>query len=205
MLCTPINPMVLLIIIPIFYGYLFGNIAYFQTNPYIEHTSIADWDGLSHFSWWFFLHLCLKMLRNVKTSEKTTRSVRTLGLRTLKIPPWHIFSHNNYQHHFLTRITISLDTLWSPDVAGWNFPPPFSWMSSPFKPPFFGDFTLVNGVNQKKIDPACHGNVNAWLEGFPSKNRTAWISWWISYSSNSFCTIYHYIILKYREDMGRCW
>ena len=29
----PIFPMVLLIIIPIFYGYLFGNIAYFQTNP----------------------------------------------------------------------------------------------------------------------------------------------------------------------------
>lgn len=106
------------------YDKLWGfGVAYFQTNPYIEHTSIADWDGLSHFSWWFFLHLCLKMLRNVKTSEKTTRSVRTLGLRTLKIPPWHIFSHNNYQHHFLTRITISLDTLWSPDVAGWNFPP----------------------------------------------------------------------------------
>ena len=31
---VPLNPMVLLIIIPIFNGYLFGNIAYFQTNPY---------------------------------------------------------------------------------------------------------------------------------------------------------------------------
>ena len=34
--CVPLNPMVLLIIIPIFYGYLFGNIPYFQTNPYVK-------------------------------------------------------------------------------------------------------------------------------------------------------------------------
>ena len=35
MLCTPINPMVLLIIIPFLNGYFIGNIPYFQTNPYI--------------------------------------------------------------------------------------------------------------------------------------------------------------------------
>ena len=34
MLCTPFYPMVLLIIIPFLNGYLFGNIPYFQTNPY---------------------------------------------------------------------------------------------------------------------------------------------------------------------------
>jgi hypothetical protein len=51
---VPLNPMVLLIIIPIFNGYLFGNIPYFQTNPnsfcssefgiYInDHTVINPW------------------------------------------------------------------------------------------------------------------------------------------------------------------
>ena len=34
MLCTPLYPMVLLIIIPITNGYLIGNIPYFQTNSY---------------------------------------------------------------------------------------------------------------------------------------------------------------------------
>ena len=33
MLCTPLYPMVLLIIIPIKNGYFIGNIPYFQTNP----------------------------------------------------------------------------------------------------------------------------------------------------------------------------
>ena len=32
--CVPLNPMVLLIIIPIKNGYFIGNIPYFQTNPY---------------------------------------------------------------------------------------------------------------------------------------------------------------------------
>jgi hypothetical protein len=31
---VPLNPMVLLIIIPIINGYFIGNIPYFQTNPY---------------------------------------------------------------------------------------------------------------------------------------------------------------------------
>ena len=34
MLCTPLYPMVLLIIIPMKNGYFIGNIQYFQTNPY---------------------------------------------------------------------------------------------------------------------------------------------------------------------------
>ena len=33
MLCTPLYPMVLLIIIPMKNGYFIGNIPYFQTNP----------------------------------------------------------------------------------------------------------------------------------------------------------------------------
>ena len=33
MLCTPLYPMVLLIIIPFLNGYFIGNIPYFQTNP----------------------------------------------------------------------------------------------------------------------------------------------------------------------------
>ena len=35
MLAKPLNPMVLLIIIPFLNGYFIGNIPYFQTNPYI--------------------------------------------------------------------------------------------------------------------------------------------------------------------------
>ena len=34
MLCTPLYPMVLLIIIPFLNGYFIGNIPYFQTNPH---------------------------------------------------------------------------------------------------------------------------------------------------------------------------
>ena len=34
MLCTPLYPMVLLIIIPMKNDYFIGNIPYFQTNPY---------------------------------------------------------------------------------------------------------------------------------------------------------------------------
>ena len=34
MSCTTLNPMVLLIIIPMKNGYFIGNIPYFQTNPY---------------------------------------------------------------------------------------------------------------------------------------------------------------------------
>ena len=33
MLCAPLYPMVLLIIIPFLNGYFIGNIPYFQTNP----------------------------------------------------------------------------------------------------------------------------------------------------------------------------
>ena len=36
---VPLNPMVLLIIIPFLNGYFFGNILYFQTNPYWEESS----------------------------------------------------------------------------------------------------------------------------------------------------------------------
>ena len=32
---VPLNPMVLLIIIPMKNGYFIGNIPYFQTNPYL--------------------------------------------------------------------------------------------------------------------------------------------------------------------------
>ena len=39
MLGTPLNPMVLLIIIPIKNGYFIGNIPYFQTNP---HSSVVE-------------------------------------------------------------------------------------------------------------------------------------------------------------------
>ena len=34
MLAKPLNPMVLLIIIPFLNGYFIGNISYFQRNPY---------------------------------------------------------------------------------------------------------------------------------------------------------------------------
>ena len=38
MSCTPINPMVLLIMKSRFFnGYVIGNIAYFQTNPYVKY------------------------------------------------------------------------------------------------------------------------------------------------------------------------
>ena len=39
---TPFYPMVLLIIIPFLNGYLFGNIAYFQTKPYSKITVFHD-------------------------------------------------------------------------------------------------------------------------------------------------------------------
>ena len=44
MLCTPLYPMVLLIIIPIKNGYFLGNIPYFQTHPYINTIhNCSDW------------------------------------------------------------------------------------------------------------------------------------------------------------------
>ena len=38
--CVPLNPMVLLIIIPMKNGYFIGNIPYFQTNPNREHIRV---------------------------------------------------------------------------------------------------------------------------------------------------------------------
>ena len=45
MLCKPLKPLVLLIIIPMKNGYFIGSIPDFQTNPWDD----ADWDG----DFWF--------------------------------------------------------------------------------------------------------------------------------------------------------
>jgi hypothetical protein len=45
---VPLHPMVLLIIIPIFYGYFIGGIAHFQTYPYVIRYDHPIW-------------ICLKM------------------------------------------------------------------------------------------------------------------------------------------------
>ena len=42
MLCTPLYPMVLLIIIPMKNGYFIGNIPYFQTNPFGKQALLGD-------------------------------------------------------------------------------------------------------------------------------------------------------------------
>ena len=47
MLCTPLYPMVLLIIIPMKNGYFIGNIPYFQTNPYRKKNNMKDVDCFS--------------------------------------------------------------------------------------------------------------------------------------------------------------
>ena len=41
--CVPLNPMVLLIIIPFLNGYFIGNIPYFQTHPYSRGRSWGNW------------------------------------------------------------------------------------------------------------------------------------------------------------------
>ena len=43
--CVPLNPLVLLIIIPMKNGYFIGNIPYFQTNPYVAWGSMGPGDG----------------------------------------------------------------------------------------------------------------------------------------------------------------
>ena len=46
---APLNPMVLLIIIPFLNGYFIGNIPYFQTNPHPSHNLIHQMDQGFHF------------------------------------------------------------------------------------------------------------------------------------------------------------
>ena len=65
MSCTPLYPMVLLIIIPFLNGYFIGNIPYFQTNPNSEYVNLGrkmsqSWVlflcTLSSFTWWWKIH-----------------------------------------------------------------------------------------------------------------------------------------------------
>ena len=63
--CVPLNPMVLLIIIPFLNGYFIGNIPYFQTNPYITMIYFLEkwrwWIVLNGY-WWLILMLLMDHL-----------------------------------------------------------------------------------------------------------------------------------------------
>ena len=81
--------MVLLTIIPIFYGYLFGNIPYFQTNPFGSFQT-QNW-----------IDFCLNSGTHLRGFIE------------------HIFLRARHKRHQVVEEKVHVDRVWGPGICLW--------------------------------------------------------------------------------------
>ena len=103
--CVPLNPMVLLILIPMKNGYFIGNIPYFQTNPYVFPICFS-------FSLWS--HVMVLLPREVQVVV-----LIFIGIDPLRVAPDHVDD--------IQVTDLATWTEWNPIGRFGNFPRMIRW------------------------------------------------------------------------------